>query len=139
MKVRKRIRTDSRLRKAFLGLCAAVLIFSGVPAISLAEEDGTSDGKVVAEQTAADAGETPSDDQPSSYGAADQKTDKASDSAFPSGNADQFADPANEDNAEVEKDTSQEGSISIEALADEVDNEKTAAEEAAPLAASPLR
>lgn len=42
MKVRKRIRTDSRLRKAFLGLCAAVLIFSGVPAISLAEEDGTS-------------------------------------------------------------------------------------------------
>ena len=139
MKVRKRIRTDSRLRKAFLGLCAAVLIFSGVPAISLAEEDGTSDGKVVAEQTAADAGETPSDDQPSSNGAADQKTDKASDSAFPSGNADQFADPANEDNAEVEKDTSQEGSISIEALADEVDNEKAAAEEAAPLAASPLR
>lgn len=139
MKVRKRIRTDSRLRKAFLGLCAAVLIFSGVPAISLAEEDGTSDGKVVAEQTAADAGETPSDDQPSSNGAADQKTDKASDSAFPSGNADQFADPANEDNAEVEKDTSQEGSIRIEALADEVDNEKAAAEEAAPLAASPLR
>lgn len=139
MKVRKRIRTDSRLRKAFLGLCAAVLIFSGVPAISLAEEDGTSDGKVVAEQTAADVGETPSDDQPSSNGAADQKTDKASDSAFPSGNANQFADPANKDNAEVEKDTGQEGSISIEALADEVDNEKATADGAALIAASPLR